>query len=87
LIAGVPRVELLEQVSIPNFEAALRYEATLLAMGYEGMMVRAPMAPYKEGRSTLKQGHILKRKPIGQDEAVIVDAFEQLENQNRKDQK
>lgn len=79
-----PYVVVLEQRICSTLEAALAYEEELMAKGYEGMMARTLHHPYKEGRVTMNQGHIFKRKPLGQDEAVVVGVYEQLENQNEK---
>lgn len=40
-------------------------------MGYEGLMIRTPASPYKLGRSTVKEGFILKLKRFDEDEAAI----------------
>lgn len=79
-----PRVVILEQRICQTWQEALAYEEELMAKGYEGMMARTLHHPYKEGRVTMNQGHIFKRKPLGQDEAVVVGVYEQLENQNEK---
>lgn len=79
-----PYVVVLEQRICKTWQEALAYEESLLAQGYEGMMVRSLTAPYKEGRATKKESYILKRKPLEQDEAIIIDCFEQLKNNNVK---
>lgn len=79
-----PRVKILEQRICHSFEDALAFETELLAIGYEGMMVRSLTAPYKEGRATAKQAYIFKRKPLEQREAKVIGVFEQMENQNEK---
>lgn len=45
--------------------------------GYEGLILRDPESPYKFGRSTLKQGWMLKLKPELDMEVTIV-GFEEL---------
>jgi DNA ligase-1 len=50
--------------------------------GYEGMMLRSPTGPYKQGRSTLREGHLLKIKRFQDDEAVIIGYVEQNRNDN-----
>jgi DNA ligase-1 len=79
-----PRIQVLEQRICKTWQEAITYEEELLAQGYEGMMARSLSAPYKEGRATVKQGYILKRKPLEQDEAVIINCFEQMKNNNEK---
>lgn len=53
------------------------YEQAKLTEGYEGIMLRDPDGPYKFGRSTLKEGWLLKVKRFEDAEAVVV-GFEQL---------
>jgi len=79
-----PFVVLLPQIICTTVEEALAYEDTLLTQGYEGMMARTLTATYKEGRVTINEGYIYKRKPLEQDEAKIIGLFEQMENQNEK---
>ena len=79
-----PFVERLHQQICHTFEEAIAYERELILAGYEGMMVRSLTAPYKEGRVTLREGYILKRKPLEQDEAIVVGVYEQLQNLNEK---
>lgn len=79
-----PRVQILEQRICYSFQEALAYESDLLAQGYEGMMARCIFGPYKEGRTTTKEALLLKRKPLAQDEAVVLDIFEQRQNTNEK---
>ena len=42
-------------------------------LGYEGLIMMDPEGHYKHGRSTLKQGLMLKLKPSDDDEATILD--------------
>lgn len=79
-----PYVVVLEQRICNNWREAIAYEEELIMMGYEGMMPRTLHSHYKEGRVTLKEGHIYKRKPLEQDEAIIIDCYEQMENLNEK---
>jgi len=78
------RIKVLKQRICNCWEEALDYEQKLLEMGYEGMMPRTLSGHYKEGRATVREGIILKRKPLAQDEAVVVDLFEQQQNNNEK---
>lgn len=50
--------------------------------GYEGMMLRDPEGPYKQNRSTLREGYLLKIKRFQDDEAVIIGVIEQNRNDN-----
>lgn len=48
--------------------------------GYEGTMIRCPEGPYKHGRSTVKQGILLKLKDFDDDEATIWAIHEKMHN-------
>ncbi len=61
------------------------YLAKCLAEGYEGAMIRDPYGKYKCGRSTLKEGGLLKIKPFSDSEAEILGFEEQMENTNPKE--
>ena len=51
-------------------------------LGYEGLIICDPYARYKNGRSTLKQGIMLKLKPVEDDEATIVAMEELMHNED-----
>ena len=69
---------------IHNVEALLEYERTKVEEGYEGIMVRDPMGPYKFGRSTEREGWLLKLKQFEDGEAVIQGFEERMHNANEK---
>lgn len=50
----------------------IAYEEASLLAGYEGIMLRSPHAPYKFGRSTLKQQGLIKVKRFSDDEATVI---------------
>lgn len=77
-----PRIRLLKCKLIKNLEQLQAYIDKQLAKGYEGVMVRSPDGPYKEGKSTIKQGYLLKIKPFEDFEARITGYFEEMENTN-----
>jgi DNA ligase 1 len=52
--------------------------------GYEGTMIRDPAGPYKHGRSTTKQGWLLKLKRFEYGEAKIVGFRELTHNDNQE---
>lgn len=51
-------------------------------LGYEGSMVRSLSGRYKFGRSTVKEGILLKIKSFVDEEAVVVGVVEQMHNEN-----
>lgn len=78
------RVQAVRQQRMEDEAALCAFEQEALDLGYEGAMVRSPEGPYKCGRSTVKEGHLLKVKRFLDTEATIL-AVEELEhNQNAK---
>lgn len=67
---------------IEDLSELLEYEQQQLALGYEGIMLRSPLSPYKNGRATYKEGIIYKLKRFEDAEGKVV-AFEcRLHNNN-----
>lgn len=60
----------------------LRYEEDALTAGYEGIMLRHPDGPYKHGRSTLKEGWLLKLKRFTDAEAEVLGVLPLRSNTN-----
>lgn len=56
--------------------------AAHLAGDFEGTMLRDPAGPYKMGRSTQKQGILLKVKPFVDEEAEVIGFREGEQNTN-----
>lgn len=65
-----------------NNKEVLEYEQYCLNAGYEGIMIRSSNGKYKLGRSTLKEGIILKLKRFSDYEATIVGFVEEYKNLN-----
>jgi DNA ligase-1 len=57
-------------------------EQQMVDQGYEGLMIRSLRGPYKCGRSTAKEGYLLKLKRFEDSEAIILDYEEQMHNTN-----
>lgn len=70
-------------VRIRNERALLEYEQECVDKGYEGIMIRSLRGPYKFGRSTTKEGYLLKLKRFEDAEAQIVDYEELMHNDNK----
>ena len=84
-LARLPRFEHFEKilpVTIHNVEQLTAYEEQCLAEGYEGVMIRTPDSPYKCGRSTEREGWLLKIKRFEDAEAVVLETYEGMSNQN-----
>lgn len=78
------RLKVVPQVLVEDAFQLYEYEQTMLEKGFEGVMLRNPDGAYKFGRSTLKEGHLLKLKRFGDSEAAVI-GFEELEhNENEK---
>jgi DNA ligase-1 len=77
-----PDVEHVHHKLIKNEKELLEYEATALEAGHEGIMVRSLDGPYKQGRSSVKEGYLLKLKRFLESEAMITGFYEEQENQN-----
>jgi DNA ligase-1 len=60
----------------------VEYEADMVNAGYEGVMIRSEKGPYKCGRSTSKEGYLLKLKRFEDSEAVVIGFEERLHNTN-----
>jgi DNA ligase-1 len=80
--SSTARLTYIDQFKITSREHALHYLDAFLEQGYEGAMLRSPTALYKHGRSTLKEGILLKLKPFLDAEATIVGLNPLLENNN-----
>jgi len=75
-------VKMVPHVEIRSYEQFEAYEAEQLALGFEGVMLRHKAARYKFGRSTWREGGLIKVKRFEDAEGVIVD-WEPLErNEN-----
>jgi len=84
---GHNNLRVVEHVRIENAEDLAAYEAQCLAQGFEGVMVRDPHGAYKFGRSTTREGGLLKIKQFA-DEEMTVTGFEELmhnDNEAKKD--
>jgi DNA ligase-1 len=75
-------VKMLEQVVVNNEQELLDFEKVALDNGYEGIMVRSLDGPYKQGRSTQKEGFIGKLKRFADDEALVIGFEEKMTNTN-----
>ena len=59
-----------------------KFESNCLRWGYEGICLRDPSGPYKFGRSTAKEGYLLKLKRFKDSEARILAVEELMHNAN-----
>ncbi len=73
---------LLRQTAVDCHATLEQCEQAALAAGFEGLMVRDPNASYKFGRSTLREGILLKLKRFEDGEAMILGFEERMHNGN-----
>ncbi len=66
-----------------NIDELLNFEQMVLAQGYEGVMTRSLASPYKCGRSTVREGYLLKLKRFKDSEAEVLDFEERMHNANK----
>jgi DNA ligase-1 len=76
------RTEYVPQARVVNPAALDHYEAAFLKDGYEGMMIRNLDGLYKYGRSTEREGGLVKVKRFTDAEAVVVGYVEEMANTN-----
>ena len=79
---SVPWLTIVPHTVITDWPQLAAFEQDCLAAGYEGVMLRDPEAPYKEGRSTSREGWLLKLKRFEDSEAVVMEVVELMHNDN-----
>ena len=77
-----PNITLLQQTPVNSTAELSRVCADHLYLGYEGTMLRSPSAPYKFGRSTLREQALVKVKTFLDSEAVVLACHELYHNAN-----
>lgn len=77
-----PQIIYLAQWPIMDINRLEQLEESFVQQGYEGVILRWAMAPYKLDRSTLKERYMLKLKRFSDSEARIVGFEELLHNDN-----
>ncbi len=71
-----------KQHVVTCIDTLLALEEKMLNEGYEGLILRDPNAPYKRGRSTVKEGYLLKLKRFVDAEAEVIGFEERMHNGN-----
>ena len=77
----------LEHVLCHDAVMVKQLEARWLELGYEGLMLRSILSPYKFGRATFKEGSIYKFKRFFDTEAEVVEYEEGERNLNEQTRK
>jgi DNA ligase 1 len=81
-VSDSSRVVVLEQRLIHSQEELDEFEREQIELGYEGIMTRRADGIYKFGRSTAKEGYLLKVKRFEHGEGLIIGAEELMHNEN-----
>jgi DNA ligase-1 len=80
--AGKTDVIVVPHIVISNLEELEQYENAMLSKGFEGVMLRDPVGPYKHGRSTEAEGWLVKVKRYVDDECRVLSCYEEMGNNN-----
>lgn len=81
-----PRVKAVPHEWVLDPTGVQMREEHYVGLGYEGVMLRDPDGPYKFGRSTTKEGWLLKLKRFEDAEAEVVGVVERMHNENELEQ-
>lgn len=65
-------------------EDLMDYEERMVKRGFEGIMLRQPNGAYKFGRSTMREGHLVKMKRFLDAEATVIGVEPFYENTNEQ---
>ena len=76
------RVKVVIPQRVESLEMLEYYEEKCLKNGYEGVMIRTASSPYKCGRSSEKEGYLLKIKRFADGEAEVLSTYEKATNTN-----
>lgn len=81
-LTGTYRIRPLYPVWIKNHAQFDAFYAKCRHEGHEGICLRDPAGPYREGRCTLAENYLVKYKPSEDREAVVLGVEELLVNNN-----
>lgn len=86
LVPETEHTKIVPHDPISNLEEMENYCAWCLKLGFEGTMVRSFDGRYKFGRSTEREGILLKIKHFDDEEALVIGKVEEMENTNEMKQ-
>jgi DNA ligase-1 len=75
-------IQVLPQRLVNSTEELASFYETVLADGYEGLIVRNPQSMYKFGRATLASQDSLKLKPFADSDFEVLSVYEAMANNN-----
>jgi DNA ligase-1 len=79
---GEDRIVRVQHTLVHGPEGLQELEEDYLYEGYEGVMLRSPAGPYKHGRSTMREGYLMKLKRFTDGEGVVASIHEGEHNEN-----
>jgi DNA ligase-1 len=85
IVTGWPEVTgvyKLRNQLVNSAEEVAEIEKEFLEVGAEGVILRSLTGPYKQGRSTLKEGYLLKVKQFSDSECIVLGFEEKMHNAN-----
>lgn len=74
--------EIVETHTVQTLQKIYEYDELFLSLGYEGTIIRSPTGKYKYGRSTPREGLLIKLKSFKDSEAIITGFTERMHNEN-----
>lgn len=77
------RLKTVEYHTVNNLDELLHHEEIYFKAGYEGIMLRTPNSPHKNGQSTFNESFLLKYKRFFDQEGTVVGFLEQMRNENK----
>jgi DNA ligase-1 len=77
-----PHLRVVPHIVVANLDQLLEVDSTFLAQGYEGTIVRSIKGKHKQGRSTVREGGLLRIKRFVDFEFRVHTVIEGEENQN-----
>jgi DNA ligase-1 len=80
-------VHIVEHTKLTTMAAINAFAKQALLDGYEGAMLRSLDGKYKQGRSTLRQGWLVKIKFFSDAEGTVIGFDERTHNANEQDRK
>jgi DNA ligase-1 len=78
------KLQMTEVTICSNEQELLALDDRYIELGYEGTIIRDPNGIYKSGRSTVKEGGLLRIKRFVQEDAVVLEIIPAMENTNEK---
>jgi DNA ligase-1 len=79
---GEDRIDCVSHTTVYTADQARDVEQLYVDLGYEGAILRHPKGPYKNGRSTVNEGYLMKLKRFTDGEALVIRLEEAQQNNN-----